>query len=488
MTNITDIRSEIINGVFWIALAKYSGIVVSLIVVAILSRCISASAFGTVAIALVILQFLNILADIGIGPAIVQYADLKKRDLNELFTITVYLGIFLAIVLYFASAYISSYYDDVSLKPVCEMMSIVIFFNALNVIPNSLMRKDKKFKTIAIRTFSFQVIGGIMAVWGAMMGWGVYALLVSPIITAIGVFCVNFYNYPQRFVLYIKGQALQIVSSYSFFQFGFTFINYFCRNLDKLIIGKFFSMEQLGYYDKSYHTMLLPVSNISFVIDPVLHPILASLKDDKSKLGEKNIRLSTIVSYISFPLGVGLFFCAEEVINILYGPNWQQAVPVFRILALSLPLQIILSMNNPIFQAAGKTNLMFYSGLLNSTLSVLGFFIAAIWFKTIEAVAWSWVITLVINFVNTYVIMYCWAIKGSPFPFFSALIPQLLNSSIVFTLMWVLNSIIEVNSYLVSMIVNLFVVSIATIAIAVLLKQYSFHSIISILKAPFPKS
>lgn len=313
-TTNSNLRSEVVNGVFWIALAKYSGIIVSLIVVAILSRCISASAFGTVAIALVILHFLNILADIGIGPAIVQYSELDKKNLDELFTITVYLGVFLALGLFFLSEPLSSYYDDASMKPVCELMSIVVLFNALNVVPNGLMRKDKRFKTIAIRTLSFQVLSGIFAVWGALIGWGIYSLLVSPIITAVGVFCVNFYNYPQHMVYRIKGRALRMVSSYSFFQFSFTFVNYFCRNLDKLIIGKFFSMEQLGYYDKSYHTMLLPVNNISFVIDPVLHPILTSLKNNKSLLGDKNIRLSTIVSYVSFPLGVGLFFSAEEII------------------------------------------------------------------------------------------------------------------------------------------------------------------------------
>lgn len=478
----SNLRSEVVNGVFWIALAKYSGIIVSLIVVAILSRCISASAFGTVAIALVILHFLNILADIGIGPAIVQYSELDRKNLDELFTITVYLGVFLALGLFFLSEPLSSYYDDASLKPVCKLMSIVVLFNALNVIPNGLMRKDKRFKTIAIRTLSFQIISGILSVWGALIGWGIYSLLISPIITAIGVFCVNFYNYPQRIVFRIRGHALRMVSSYSFFQFSFTFVNYFCRNLDKLIIGKFFSMEQLGYYDKSYHTMLLPVNNISFVIDPVLHPILTSLKNNKSLLGDKNIRLSTIVSYVSFPLGIGLFFSAEEIINILYGPNWQLAVPVFRILALSLPLQIILSMNNPIFQAAGKTNLMFYSGILNSSFSVIGFFVAAIFFKSIEAVAWSWDITLMINFANTYIIMYCLAIKKSPIPFFKSLLPQLINSTIVFGLMWVLFQHIALDSYLASFLLKSFVVFVITIGMATLLKQYSVTYLINMLR------
>ena len=187
---MVSFKKDLTKGVFWIAVAKYSGIVVQLLITAILARKITPAAFGTVAVASVVLYFLDILSDIGIGPAVVQYKQLTKSHLNSLFTLTTYIGLLLTGVLYLLSSFISDFYEDVKLEHVCQLMSIVVLFHSLNVVPNSLLRKDQRFRTIAFRSLFFRILSGSIAVWGAFHGWGIYALLVSPILTAIGFFCL----------------------------------------------------------------------------------------------------------------------------------------------------------------------------------------------------------------------------------------------------------------------------------------------------------
>lgn len=475
---MSSIKKDLTKGVFWIALAKYSGIAIQLVISAILARKIPPSAFGTIAIAMVILHFLNIFADIGIGTAVVQFKQLTRYHLDSLFTLSIYIGIILAVILYWLAGVIANYYTDQTLLWVCEMMSLVILFNSLNVLPNALMRKDKRFKTIAIRTLFFQVLSGIIAVWGAFHGWEIYALLVSPILTAIGVFCVNYFNYPLRYVMRMSREAITMVFSYSFFQFAYTFFNYFSRNLDKIIIGKYFSMTQLGYYDKSYHLMMLPIQNVSFVIEPVLHPLLSSLQDCKYELAEKNRKLTMLVSNISFPIGLLLFYCGAEIIRIIYGGQWDAAIPVFRILALSLPLQMILSMTSPIYQATGKTNHMFAIGILNTFCTVSGFLIAAFLGDSIEAIAWAWDITLVINFFNSYFIMHTFTLKESCMLFFKSFIPQAINSLVVFFLMYIICNIFSIENLFVSFAVKGLMIVSMTIFMAKILKQYQIENII----------
>lgn len=479
MNEHTSIKKEVTKGVFWIAIAKYSGIVIQIIITAILARLISPAAFGTIAVAIVILQFLNIISDIGIGPAVIQYKQLNKAHLDNLFTLTIYIGLFLSFILYTSSNLISLYYGDEVLCSICQMMSLVVFFHSLNVVPNALMRKDKRFRTIALRTLFFQIFSGCIAVWGAFHGWGIYALLVSPILTAIGVFCVNYYNYPLHYVLSMKKEAISMVSSFSIFQFAFSFFNYFSRNLDKLIIGKYFSLTQLGYYDKSYHLMLLPVQNITFVIEPVLHPILSNLQNNKRELGLKNLKLAELMSYISFPIGLSLFFCGGELIKIIYGNQWDAAIPVFKILALSLPLQMIMSTSGAIYQAAGRTNYMFYNGIINTIVTVTGFLIAAIWGKTIEMMAWAWVLTLLFNFINSYWIMYHFALKDiNVSDFYTSLIPQLFNSICVFILLSFIEHLISIDNIFINMTVKLFSIFVSSTLLAAIFKQYNILSII----------
>jgi len=478
---MASVKKEITNGVFWIGVAKYSGIVVQLFISAILARLISPSAFGTIAVAVVLLYFFNILADIGIGPAVVQYKQLTKQQLNSLFTLTVYIGIVLSVAFYFLSGTIANYYEDSMLERVCQMIAFVILFQSLNVVPNSLMRKDKHFRIIALSTLFFQVVSGVIAVWGAFHEWGIYALLVAPILSSIGVLFVNYYYYPLRLVIRMNREAIRMVASFSFFQFAFSFCNYFSRNLDKLIIGKYFSLTQLGYYDKSYHLMMLPIQNVAYVMEPVLHPVLSSLQNDKHELKIKNQKLAVLISNISFPIGLILFFCGEELVKIIYGDQWDAAIPVFRILALSLPLQMILSTNVPIFQAAGKTNHLFVSGMLNTFCTVSGFIIAAHLGRSIEAVAWSWDITLVINFVNTYFILHYFTLKGSVWSYYSALFPQLINSLLTGGILMILLSIIQVQQIVLSLVCKSSFICLLTIAFAAVLKQYNVANILRML-------
>lgn len=475
---MASFKKDLTKGVFWIAVAKYSGIIIQLLIAAILARKITPAAFGTVAVAMVILYFLDILSDIGIGPAVVQYKQLTKSHLDSLFTLTTYIGVFLTGVLYLMSGFIADFYGDLTLERVCQLMSLVIFFHSLNVVPNSLMRKDQRFRAIAIRSLSFRILSGSIAVWGAFHGWGVYALLVSPILTAIGFFSLNYSDYPLKFVLRMNKEAVKMVASFSFFQFAFSFCNYFSRNLDKLIIGKYFSLTQLGYYDKSYHLMMLPIQNVAYVIDPVLHPVLSTLQNDRHELKIKNQKLAVLISNISFPIGLILYFCGAELIKIVYGGQWDAAIPVFCILALSLPLQMILSTNVPFFQAAGKTNHLFISGMLNTLCTVSGFLIAAYWGNSIEAVAWSWDITLAINFINTYLILHIATMKTNVWSFFKALLPQCANSIIVYITIFFISRIFVVENVFASLLFKSMSILATTLLLAQILHQYKLSLIV----------
>lgn len=480
---MTSIKKEMTKGVFWIAVAKYSGIVVSLVITSILARHVSPAAFGTMAIATVIMAFLDIFSDMGLGVAIIQFKDLTKKHIDSLYSISIILGVLLSTVLYAVAGSIGHYYDDKILIDIIRWLCICLFFKALNIIPNGLMLKNKRFRDIAIRTLLFQIISGCIACWMALTGWGIYSLLISPIVSAIGVFAYNFYNYPQHLVWPIEMAVVKRVWKYSMYQFLFSVINYFSRNADKLIIGKFFSMKELGYYEKSYRLMQLPLHNITFVVTPVLHPILSSLQDDKSQLASKNIKLTQILSWVSFPLGIFLYFSASPIITIIFGNNWIPSIPVFQILALSVPLQVMTSTCGSLFQAAGKTNHLFYCGIQSSICSVGAFIIAAIYFGTIESMAWAWDIASCLNFVFAYWFMNRFTFKSNPMVFFMQFLPQLLNTSIVALVVFLcvklwtpINPIVEIMWIVIATVIT-------TLFMAQVLRQYSikriFESVIS---------
>lgn len=408
-----SIKQEMLHGVFWTAIQKYSGLFIQLFVTAILARLLEPTDFGVIAIASVLISFLNMFTEMGFASAIIQNQSLTPKDLNSIYSLCTYAGFITCTIFFFASDYIAIYYSDERLSVICKLLSINMLFSGLNIVPNALILKAKKFKFLAKRTLGFQFSSGIISILAAYNGFGVYALLISPILTTIGVFFINYHLYPQKFIFRINPQSIKKVANFSVFEFLSSFVNYFSRNLDKLIIGRYFSLNELGYYEKSYRLMMMPLEYVTRAVDPVVHPILAKFQNDKSYLSQKYNEIIKLISTISFPLGAFLYIAAHDLIHLFFGDKWDAAIPVFKILSISIPLQMVLSTIGGIYKSTGKVNWQFFGGNLNTIVTVSGFILASIYFKSIEAIAWAWVITLTINFINSYTILYIFCLKQS---------------------------------------------------------------------------
>ena len=426
-----NIKGQLFSGVFYTALAKYSGVIISLVVAGVLARLLSPDDFGVVAIASVIIAFFNLFTDMGVSPAIVQHKSLTKEELSDIFSFTVWTGIGISILFFAASWLIADYYNSDILRTLCQLLSVNLFFASATIVPGALFYRNKEFKFIAVRSFVIQVAGGAAAVTAALCGAGLYALIINPILSSILIFAISYQRYPQRLRFTLGITVLRKIFSYSAYQFLFNVINYFSRNLDKLLIGKYMSMSDLGYYEKSYRLMMLPLQNITQVITPVMHPIFSDFQNDKGKLINSYERIVRFLSFIGLPLSVLLFFTAEEVTLIIFGDQWLPSVPVFRILALSVGIQIILSSSGSIFQAAGDTRSLFVCGVFSSTLNVAGMLLGIFYFGTLTAVATCIVVTFTINFAQCYWQMYRVTFRQSAWPFIRQLISPLAVSGLM---------------------------------------------------------
>ena len=216
-----SIKRTLFTGIFYTAIARYSAIVISLFVTAVLSRLLSPEDFGIVAIATVIINFFSIFTDIGISPAIIQNKNLTKKDISALFSFTIWSGIVISLIFFLLSWVISEWYASSILKPLCQLLAINLFFSSANIIPNALFYKNKQFKYIAWRSFIIQISGGVLAVGFALLGGGLYSLIISPIISSILLFLISFHKYPIKIHLTLGIDTLKKIFNFSVYQFLF---------------------------------------------------------------------------------------------------------------------------------------------------------------------------------------------------------------------------------------------------------------------------
>lgn len=459
-----SIKKQLVSGVFYTAISKYAGIFISLIVSAILARLLSPDEFGVVAVATVIITFFGIFTDLGISPAIIQNKELTDKDLSNIFSFTIVGGILLSVLFFLSSWLIGNYYKNETLIIICQFLSINLLFSALNIVPNALLYKDRMFRYIAVRSLAVQFIGGILSVIAALAHAGLYALIINPIFSSIFIFIISYRKKPQLICFTPGLESIKKILSFSSYQFLFNVINYFSRNLDKLLIGRYMGMGELGYYEKSYRLMMLPLQNITHVISPVMHPVFSEMQDDLSKLAISYERIIRILAYIGFPLSVLLYFTSTEITLILFGNQWDKSITPFQILALSVGIQIIMSTSGSIFQAANDTKSMFICGLFSATLTVISLLIGIFVFNTLEAVSWSICIAFTINFIQCYWLMYRVTFNRSTSFFIKVLINPLILSLILVAALYLCSSINTCLTLVISALIKggLFILCITT--------------------------
>ena len=450
---MSTVKKQLVSGVFYTAVAKYAGIIISIIITGILSRLLTPEDFGTIVPVTVLVSFFTILGDIGIGPAIIQSNSLTKKDIDSIFTFTVIVGFLLAILFFLASWVIASIYSSDVLIVLCQILSVSLFFSCINVVPNALLYKGKKFRFLAKRSIVVQMIAGVTAITAAFLGAGLYALVVQSLISSICLFAISYRENILKFnPSKIDWKPLKQIRSFSSYQFLFDVLNYFSVNLDKLIITKYMGVAALGYYDKSYRLMQMPLQTIPYIITPVLHPIFSDMQNDLEKMRIYYSKVVRLVAFIGFPLSVLLFFTARDIIFILFGAQWEPSVLVFEFLSLSVGFQIILSTSGSIFQSAGRTHFLFLCGILSTFTIVVAIFVGIFVFQRLEVVGLFLSSAFVVNFFSTFTIMYCVLFRVNFWFFFRQILPSLFLSAGLAVVLWGVSQFMESWSVILSFV------------------------------------
>lgn len=366
MSEITIKKAAIINFV-----SRYIAIFIQILYSAILSRILTPEDFGIVAVITIFTTFFMIFADMGFGAAVIQNKTLTDEDTNNIFSFTFYLAIILAFLFALFSIPLSIFFDNVVYKPIGVVLSVSLFFSTMNMIPNAILLKKKKFKTVGFRLIIVSVLSSILTIILALLGFKYYAIVLYSVITEFFTFIWNYKNVQLKLKLKFDMNSILKIKNFSSFQFAFSIVNYFSRNLDNLMIGKFMGSAALAYYDKGYKLMLYPVGNLTNVITPILQPILSEHQDDREYIFMQYMKVVKLLSLLGVFITVYCFFAAKEIILIMFGSQWLSTVPCFRFLALSVWAQMITSSTGSIFQSLGNTRLMFISGICTTIVSVI---------------------------------------------------------------------------------------------------------------------
>lgn len=444
------------KGVAYIAISKYSNILVGLVVTAVLSRILQPGDFGVVAIATVFITFFYMLSDLGIGPAIIQYRNLSEEDISSLFGWSFWLSIMLGGLFFLISPFISILYELGILNNICKLLSIQVLFTTLNIIPNAILMRQKKFGTVAIRNFVINVMCGVISIIAAVNGLGIYSLLINPLLGSFAIFFINIYYKPIKIKLIPSISPVKCIFNFSLYQFLFNFVNYFGRNFDKLLIGKILPVSELGYYEKSYRLMMMPIGNINGVISPVLHPFLSDNQNDLQQILFIYNRMNRILATIAFIISSICVACSREIVLLIFGNQWYPAIPYFLILSISIAPQITSVTSGAVLQACNRTKLMFKLGTIDVVVAISGLLIAATIWGSVVSISIAFVLTSLFSSCFSLYVVYRFCFQTTSYSFFKFCLKP-LSFFFTYSFLWYIIGFDIVNNLLVSLFIKILV-------------------------------
>ncbi len=427
----THVKKQLATGVLYTAAARLAGVLMTLLISGVLSRLLTPEEYGILVPITVIVAFFSMLGDVGISPAIIQNKELSDKNIESIFSFTLIVGAVLSAIMFSGSWTVARINGNEVYVLLCQMLTATLFFSCAAVVPNALLYKAKMFGYLAWRTVIVQLVAGAVAIVAAFLGAGIYALALLSVMSSVCMFIISYRKSPVKFSFRIEGEALRKIRNFSSYQFLFNIFNYFTVNLDKLLMNKFLGTEQLGYYDKSYRLMQMPMQTIPFIITPVMHPVFSDMQHNRDKMREAYSKVVRLLSFIGFPLSVLLYFTGHELIFTIFGSQWGPAVPAFGMLALSVGFQILLATSGSIFQSCNSTHLMLLSGIL-STVAIAAAILAGLTvFHSTEAVAAMLLAAFAVNFLQCFAIMYRTLFGVGLWSFLRHVLPSLILSAVM---------------------------------------------------------
>lgn len=397
MSKSSTLSSKVVKGFKWSYLSSALNAILHLVVLSVLAHLLSPRDFGLLQMAYIFTSLAERVGQIGIGPAIVQRAELTQIHISTGSTLAVLTGILLSGVLFSLAPLAGSFFMEPEFVPVLRAVSAIFLIESFGMVSESLLQRELRFKEMMIADNASYLLGsGILGISLAYAGFGVWALVLATlsqrlIKTLILVSCIPF---RPTFKL-AKKESSELIKT----GFGFSLsriLNYMALQGDNMVVSKVLGTTAVGFYGRAYQIMTLPATYFAQVLDKVLFSAMAKKQKDHERLREIFLYGAELVAFISLPATVFMYLACDEIITVLFGAHWSNTIPVFAILSLGVFFRTAYKTSDTLVRSMGAVYKHAGQQGIYALCVVVGALVGTQW--GVEGVATGVLIAVGINF------------------------------------------------------------------------------------------
>lgn len=388
-------KGKIFSSLIWRFGERVGAQGVQLIVSIILARILTAKDYGAVTLITILVSLLNVLVKAGFGSAIIQKKEVDDEDYSTVFYTNIMFAVVLYGVLYMLAPVIADFYHGLNLSGPIRVLGLGLFLSGFNNIQQAIVSRTMQFKKFFFSTLFGTVVSAVVSIWMAYNGFGVWALVAQQLINQFIDTIFLFFTVKWRPKPFYSVKRLKPLFAFGSKIFATEMLSCIYVNIRSLVIGRAYSTEDLGLYDKGTRYTSFLVSNINTSIQTVMFPAFSKEQDDIEKLKSMNRKSIAISAYLLMPMLMMMAVGAEEIVSFLLTDKWLACVPYMRISCLLFAFYPINTMNSQVIQAMGKGGMYLKAYVILIVKEVILLFMAVPY--GVIMVAISGVISEVIN-------------------------------------------------------------------------------------------
>lgn len=429
-----SLRRSVGRGAVVTAMAQGVRVATQIVSVIVLSRLLSPQDFGVVAMCAPVLAFIALFQDFGLTQATIQKTGIRHEEVNYLFWINTAVSAILACVLAAAAPLVAAFYGEPRVTGLVAAFGLQIMAYGLGAQHLALLTRRMEFSRLAVIDVASAVTGLVVSIAWTFIDrsyWALFAGTLTGAVLPTLCYCVSSRWRPG---LPRKVEGISQLINFGAGITGFNFANFFARNLDNVLIGKYWGEAQLGLYDRAYKLLLFPLSQITNPLSKVMVPALSRLKDEPDRYRSAYLRVVPLILLVALPGVAFATAMSDTLIPFVLGPQWRESANIFLALGFAGLLQ---PLNNPagwLFVSQGRSGDFMRWGIITAVTSVLAFAIGLPYGALGVAVAYA-----VSEYLRT---PFLWLYVGKAGPLrashvLHAAAPFVLGAHLALALVWV---------------------------------------------------
>jgi lipopolysaccharide exporter len=321
-----------VHGTVWVFAGRWAIRALGVVSTALLARLLAPADFGLIALAMLVVAFVEVFGLLGVESALVRHPDPTREHWDTAWTLRLLQNLVTAVVMAVAAPLAAAWFHEPRITPVIWALAggiAVAGFGNIGVLEyNRGLRFDREFRLrVTGKVLQLAVTIGV-ALWLRSY----WALAIGTVSGYVFGCLLSYAMHPYR-PRWSLARARELLG-FSLRMVALS-VGYFAESrVDEILLGRLGTNRALGLYSLASELGQLPVSEIAAPLNRSLMPALARLQHDRGRMDWAYLRVIGALALVSVPAGVGAGLVAGPLVRVVLGEQWIEAVPLLQWLAV----------------------------------------------------------------------------------------------------------------------------------------------------------